>query len=969
MRLNLFINLFILFFGSHLNAQKSFIRGTVFDANSGEFLPGVTVVVEEDLSIGTITDLDGKFSLNISPGSYNLRISFVSYETIIISDVQVKENEVTSLDDIGLREATLSLSETVITAEAVRNTETAMLTMKRKSANLVDGVSAASFKKIGDSDAASSMKRVTGVSVEGGKYIFVRGLGDRYTKTILNGLDIPGLDPDRNSLQMDIFPTNVIDNIVVHKSFSATLPADFTGGIVDITLKDFPEEKKGSISTGVGYNPNFHFNDKYLTYEGGKTDFLGFDDGTRQIPITKNVPEYVYAIGNTQIAKEYQDVLNKFNPIMGSNNQTSFMDYNFSASIGNQVAKEKVTLGYNLAFSYKNTTEFFENAEDGKYVQQDDSSIYELEVHNHQIGNYGINSAFLSGLGGFAIKTSYSKYKFNILHLQNGESSAGVFNYENSRDGTNFNAIQHTLDYSQRSLTNLLVDGDHTFKNSKWDVDWKIAPTYSFLYDPDVRFTRYEIKDDGSVKIGTEVGFPERIWRKLVEFNIAGLTHVTREFIFNNQKAKLQFGGAYTFKEREYSIRKFILNTRGNLPLKGDPNELLSNELKWSYTGDISKGTTFENDINKSNEYNSNVNYAAGYISTELPILHNLKSILGIRLEQYSHKYTGQNQQGTKVLDNDKVLDKLDVFPSVNIMYSLDKKQNLRFSYSKTIARPSIKELSYAEIYDPISGRTFIGGLHEDIDNNGTPLETSDDIIFWNGKLTSSDIHNVDLRWELFGSKNQMVSVSGFYKKFFNPIEIVQYFTQKGSYQPRNVGDGEVLGTETEFRFNFGSFTSVLENINISSNVTITKSRIELSNTELEAKKNAMRVGESIDKYRDMAGQAPYIINSGISYDGGKKGFLKGFEAGLFYNVQGKTLQYVGVGVFPNIYSRPFHSLNFNSSKKIGKDGRFQLGVKIENILDNKKEFVYSAFKAEDQVFSSRYAGRKFSVKLSYSFF
>ncbi|MFW5886341.1 MAG: carboxypeptidase-like regulatory domain-containing protein, partial [Bacteroidota bacterium] len=225
MRLNLFINLFILFFGSHLNAQKSFIRGTVFDANSGEFLPGVTVVVEEDLSIGTITDLDGKFSLNISPGSYNLRISFVSYETIIISDVQVKENEVTSLDDIGLREATLSLSETVITAEAVRNTETAMLTMKRKSANLVDGVSAASFKKIGDSDAASSMKRVTGVSVEGGKYIFVRGLGDRYTKTILNGLDIPGLDPDRNSLQMDIFPTNVIDNIVVHKSFSATLPA------------------------------------------------------------------------------------------------------------------------------------------------------------------------------------------------------------------------------------------------------------------------------------------------------------------------------------------------------------------------------------------------------------------------------------------------------------------------------------------------------------------------------------------------------------------------------------------------------------------------------------------------------------------------------------------------------------------------------------------------------------------------
>ncbi len=256
-------------------SQQGSIRGTVFDGKTGEYLPGVTVFAI-GTTTGTITDLDGEFNLNLDQGTYNLHLSFISYETMEVTGVEVTPGEVTVLGEIKLEEATISLQEVTITANAITNTEAAIVSMKHKSPNVLDGISEVSIKRIGESDAAGAMKRITGVSVSQGKYVYVRGLGDRYTKSLLNGVDIPGLDPDRNTTQMDIFPTAVINNIIVHKTFSAELPADFTGGAVDIEIKDFPEKKHASFSIGIGYNPYSSFNQDYLSYEGGKTDFLGF---------------------------------------------------------------------------------------------------------------------------------------------------------------------------------------------------------------------------------------------------------------------------------------------------------------------------------------------------------------------------------------------------------------------------------------------------------------------------------------------------------------------------------------------------------------------------------------------------------------------------------------------------------------------------------------------------------------------
>lgn len=955
--------MFIFLAPTLLFALNGSIRGSVVDGKTGETLPGVTIYVE-GTTLGTITDFDGKFNIQVDPGKYDLRVSYVSYETVIIKELEVKPGDVVLLDNLHLKETTVDLSEVTITAEAIKNTEAAMLMMKQKSVNLIDGISAVNFKKIGDSDAASSLKRVSGISVVGGKYVFVRGLGDRYTKTILNGVDIPGLDPDRNTLQMDIFPTNLIDNIIVHKSFSAELSADFTGGVIDITTKDFPERKTGNISLGIGYNNLMHFNQNYLSYEGGKTDFLGFDDGTRAIPATDDIPFFSEVVADPDGSKgiRFREIMGNFNPTMAAQKQASLMDYSLGFNIGNQLPGEKRTFGYNFSFTYKVNQEFFEDAKFGNFGLSSDADTYELETREYTVGDYGVKSVLLGGLAGFAMKTQRSKYILNVLHLQNGESKAGIFSYTGSDQGSNFEALQHNLEYSQRSLTNILLSGNHYTANNNWEFEWKLSPTRSSIDDPDVRFTRYETRGE-TFSISTEVGFPERIWRELDEINLVGQFNVIHSLKLFDHDAKLRFGSSYTYKDRDYQIRSFALNVRG-LALTGNPDELFYPENIWPHNGNLNIGTTYESRFipNNFNKFSSNNQNIAVYLSSEIQPFEKFKTILGLRAENFEQFYTGQNQTVANDYNNEKVLGNLDFFPSVNMIYSLTSKQNLRISYSQTVARPSFKEMSFAEIFDPISGRVFVGGLFRDADDVAG-------IEYWDGNLRETKIQNYDLRWELFNGHGQTISMGVFYKLFDHPIEIVQYVSQKGAFQPRNVGNGSVQGLEMELRQSLKFMSDALNKFTLSTNITLSQSQIELSATEYQSRLEIARNGEKVDKYRMMAGQAPFIINAGLSFDGGSKGFWKEFEAGIYYNMQGATLEVVGIADRPDVYTLPFNSLNINVNKSFGESKKWQVGLKIDNLLGDNKESVYRSYEAQDQFFTYLKQGRTIQLRLGYKFF
>ena len=953
--------LLILFFSSFVSmtafAQEGIIRGTVIDENSGEPLLGVAALIE-DSGVGSISDFDGKFEIKIQPGQYSLQLSYVGYAKVVIQDIQVNDQKVTVLDDIRIKEEMGELGEVTITAEMLNTTEEALLTVKKRSPNMLDGISSANFRRIGDSDAASAIKRVPGVSVEEGKYVYVRGLGDRYTKSTLNGMEIPGLDPDRNSIQMDMFPTSLLDNIIVVKTFTADLPADFTGGIVDISTKDFPDEKNLGLSISAGYQPQMHFNSNYLSYPGGKLDFLGFDDGTRAIPTGKSshVPQYPSVVGrpNSEAGKAFRGILEAFNPTLAAMRTTSAMDFGLGLNFGDQISGDEQTWGYNFSLTYKNETEYYEGAQYARYGKGSPSKT-ELEVREYQTGDFGTNHVSLSGLAGLALKRNLSKYRLNLFHSQNGSSKAGIFAYRNSDLGANFTADQHNLEYSERSMTNLLLGGSHFHPSGSWELEWKLSPTWSKITDPDIRYTRIRT-DGGNYSIGSESGYPERIWRFLNEKNLAGNLDATKDYALFGNLAKLLVGGGYTYKIRDYEIKNFQIIPQG-IAVNGDPNQLFLEENLWPTNSGGTLGTRYEALFlpNNPNQYNATSRNAALYVANEFSPVQNLKAIVGVRAEKYDQLYSGRNQQGLVLKDN-KVLDDLDLFPSLNLIYSLSPNQNIRFSFSKTIARPSFKEASFAEILDPLTGRTFIGGFFQDVNSDGE--------VIWDGNLKATRIHNVDLRWEMFQKGGQTIAVSGFYKTFDNPIEIVQYVQAPNNFQARNVGTGKVTGVELEIRQNLESLSPSLRNFSINGNLTFTDSEIAMTPTEFASRERNERTGETTRNTRKMAGQAPYIINTGLSYNGQNNGL----EAALYYNIQGQTLQYVGIADKPDVFTVPFNSLNFNANKTVGKTDQMRLGIGISNILGDKRESVFRSFEAKDQLFESLRPGTKVNLSFSYNF-
>ncbi|MBK6526391.1 MAG: hypothetical protein IPG07_13110 [Crocinitomicaceae bacterium] len=203
------------------------------------------------------------------------------------------------------------------------------------------------------------------------------------------------------------------------------------------------------------------------------------------------------------------------------------MDFSIGGNYGNQIKKEKYALGYNFVLTYKNTTEFYKDAEYGRYGLSGDPNVTEMELRESQTGSFGVNNVLLTGMAGFAIKTANSKISLSALHLQNGESKAGIFDYLNADQGAIFFGFQHNLEYSQRTLTNIHMEGNHRFDETDWNLEWKLSPTYSTINDPDIRFTRYEDRDS-AYTISTESGFPERIWRELREKNLVGQLHIEK---------------------------------------------------------------------------------------------------------------------------------------------------------------------------------------------------------------------------------------------------------------------------------------------------------------------------------------------------------------------------------------------------------------------------------------------------------
>ena len=921
-------------------AQTGKITGKILDGEFNDVLAFANVLVK-DTSKGTTSDFDGIYSIDLEPGIYTLVFSFVGYETKAITDIEVKANSVTEIN-ITLRPSSATLDEVVITTSARRNTEEAVLNLQRNSAVLLDGLSIESIKKAGAGDIASAIRTVPGVSVQGGKFVYVRGLGDRYTKSILNGMDIPGLDPDKNTVQMDIFPTNILENLIVVKSASADLPADFTGGVVDIITKDFPSQKTMSVSFSGGFNPDMNFNSNYVGYPGGKTDFLGFDDGNRKLPISPNtvIPNPASADNSS-----LEGITRSFNRTLATERQTSMPNFSMGFNYGNQFEVAGNKLGLIASVDYKNETLYYEGFENGIYQKNEDRDIFDLRFDRRQFGDLGQNNVLLSGLAGLSYKTNKAKYNFNILHIQNGESQAAIFN-QRTEISNDIDVNRDNLEYYERSITNILLAGKHTSEKSDFTTEWKVSPTFTSVNDKDIRLTTFILNPDGTTNISSDAGFPQRLWRELQEVNLVGKVDFTKKYDFLDNKASLKFGALGSYKKRNYDIFSYEVAFRNvnTTSFNGDPNAILAPENIW--TPETNSGSFIRGNFEPANSFESNQNTAAVYVSNEFKLADKIRAIIGLRAEYFTTFFTGQNNAGTQVFDNEQTIDVLDLFPSANFIYEVNEKSNVRASYYRTTARPSFKELSVVQIPDLLTGIIFLGNI----------------------ELQPSYINNFDLRYEFFGEKAQMFAVSAFYKQFKDPIELVAFsFVAPNQFTPRNSNEATVIGVEFEGRKNFNFIAESLKDLSLNVNVSLIQSEIEMPKgpgQEFESRQQFARNGEVIDDTRQLQGQSPFLVNVGLNYNNTDLGL----ETGLFYNVQGKTLEVVGFGRNPDVFTVPFNSLNFNFSKTFGQDQRSKVSFRAENILGAERISRYESFGGARENFSFRAPGTTFTLGYSLNF-
>lgn len=933
---NLYL-LFSLFFSVFAFGQSA-VSGVVIDGDFNEPLAFANVILREQGSsetiAGAITDFEGRYSIVVeTAGTYEIEFSYLGYETKIINDLVLSNGDETEIN-IVLNPAANALEEVVVTTSVRKNNEASVLAIQKGAVTLLDGISAQTIRKSGDGNVASAIKRVPGVSVQGGKFVYVRGLGDRYSKTLLGGLEVPGLDPDKNTLQLDIFPTNLLDNILVSKSASADQAADFTGGIVDVVLRDFSTLPEYSISISSGYNSLTNLQDAPALPDYSLNNFY-FDSGDNDLPFSSRLdiplPETFLSPSEELSLISSTNALTKQ---LSVNRENNLLDFSLGLTASNQykIGDDK-SIGYIASMGYKYDSDYYQNIFNGTVSKEP----FGLEQFNSQEGELGSIQAIANGLFGISFKTPSTKHKAMVLAIRSGESNAidGVLRdyLENPYTG-----LANIMTHTERTIISFPISGDYSL-GEKVAIDWKLAPSIVSVKDLDFRKTVFNQLSNGNLLIdNSATAFPERLWRNLDETGISGKINIEYDFSLGNYESKLKMGGAYLMKSREFTTDRFQIGYKGpSSELLGNYDNILNPIFIWN--SKKNKGSYLLGEYQPTDQYESEGETIGAYISGELKFSERFKSIVGVRYETYRTTYTGQNIE-REIFENSEFINVGDLYPSANLIYSFTENTNLRASYSKTTARPSFKENSAAQIYDPITERFFLG----------------------NTNLVPTYIDNIDLRWERFGEANQIAALSLFYKRFIDPIEIFYYsITAPNVLIGRNNDEAKVYGVEFEFRNNL--IDNELQRLSVNLNTSLIVSELTMSDQEYEGRK-VNELDREIDRVRQLQGQSPYLVNAGLSYNL----FKSNLEMGAYYNVQGRALQVIGVGQFPDVYTEPFHSLNVNLSRRFGENGNTTLSLKADNLLNDVIESRFDYFGNTEFLFSSLKPGVNLTLGVSRKF-
>lgn len=928
-----------------IEAQNGSIAGKVIDEKTGEELIGATIVIS-GTTTGTITDFEGNYLLgNLQPGLYDINISFVSYQTQEFTGVEVNAGEVTTIN-VNLGEAVTALEEVRVVARSRQRTEVALQMLQKKSASVLDGISTEQISRLGDSDAAGALKRVTGVSVQGGKYVYVRGLSDRFMKITLNDAEIPGLDPNYNTVQMDLFPGNIIDSMTVAKTYTPDKPS-FTSGLVNIKTKDFPSQFTLSAAAKIEINSNTHFHSNYLEYAGGKTDWLAYDDGTRSLPESLAGVEIPNPTNEETVlpANEYSS---SFNKIMSPVTKQAPVNSSYSLSFGDQLQFEgPASLGYIAAISYKSQRSFHD---DGRLDLYNATTANTADPDELLGESKGVNSSIWSALAGVNYKISNNhKLGYTLMRTQNGESTAR-FMQGHTYYSDDYDMEKYSLEYLYRTMTVNQLSGVHVFpvlRNTK--LEWLTSYTRSIQNTPDMRFFINEvvITDTDTSYFVRSNRKPERRYRDMDETNWDNKIDLT---IPVNSTLKFQIGGSYLKKERNSVENRFTINQRSSVEnYNGDPSDYVANSnlVTGYYDSDDNyriRGIYYSNDFfeNTRLSYYGEDIISAGYAMADIMLFEKLRIITGVRME-YSSMFI-ENNVDTTDMDlrpsqrrqySSGTSDDKDLLPTINIRYELVPDMNIRLGYSKSITRPSFRERAPYTFYEYTEGTNIQG----------------------NPELKRGLVENYDFRWEYFFRPGEMVSLSAFYKKIYSPIERYELQSNVKLTQYRNGYDADLYGLELEFRKKL-DFVEALANVSVGANAAYIYTKTPIDSARLA---QAREIVPDFPDSRPLFGQSPYIVNAFLNYSNNELGLY----TNLGFNIEGPRIIIISKRFTPDVYEQPYPQLNLNIGKTFFE--KFTLEFAVDNILNPTFQQNITMEDGSLYPFRQYTEGRSYSISLNYS--
>lgn len=948
--------IFALLLTSNLLAQSSGkITGTVVDSETGETLIGVNVVIDGTIK-GTATDIDGRYTIrNVEAGTYTVVVSYLSFSTQRITGVVVEEGETVTLD-IALQPESELLDEIVVTADVVLNNEAGLLRQRQKSIAFSDAISAESISKSGSGDAAGALKKVVGASVVGGKYVYVRGLGDRYSTAHLNGSELPSADPDKNAFQLDLIPSNVIENIVTIKTFTPDKPGNFSGGLVDVTTKDFPESLLFNISTSVGFNTETTFKDG-LGSTRSSSELIALSGDERELPTTVednlgSIPQRAdsflkFRDDHVAASDTLNRVSNAFNNEMTPRSITIPLNTGLSMSLGNEFQLLNRDFGFILGFSHNRSFSSYESGSDGIYQLignlNDDT---ELTALNDLSDFRTQENVDLGGLASLSFKPNpNNKVSLTWVRTQSGTNEGRALSgYREEIFQGGFDDYNSTvISYTERKLSSFQASGKHVAPSlSNLTFEWSGTFSENELDQPDVRFFEYGVRTaDTTYSISTGAySRPQRFFRNMDESNTNLIADLSLPIRYGQGNTlTLKAGGAYLEGSRTFRERRFAYGQD-----QADINDFDGNfDDFFSYTG-IDEERTEANNVfiyygnyifdrtNETNNYDGSKEIKAGYLMTEIPF-GKFRFIGGARYETTLLSAESQNIEREDSLRIGKI-DREDILPSASLIFSINEQQNFRVAYSNTLARPSYREIAPFSGFDAYGGSSTVG----------------------NPELDRTLITNYDARWEYFLGVGELVAISGFYKNLEKPIERV-FDTQRVRTRTwQNVEEATVYGVEFEVRKNLGFITPKFEFLSLATNVTFVHSEVNVPDDELFT---ARLSDPDFDDTRPLYGQSPYIFNMDLSYLNPEIDLT----VDLNTNVFGDRLSDVTLGANPDVFERGYVTTDLIISK--GFANNFSAKLSLKNLLDPEIKST-SELNGEEYVYQSFNRGRSISLSISY---